>query len=278
MKRSRNWCFTINNYTEDELAYLTDELTNYTYLVCGKEIAKTGTPHLQGYICFSTLKSFAQLKKLLPRAHLSSAKGNSLQNYEYCTKDGDFFELGERPMTQSEKGKCEQERWDQALTSAKEGRQDDIPSDIRIRYYNTLKNIERDHQPRPPTLTAEKTGVWIWGPSGVGKSSYARANYPDYYTKNLNKWFCGYQKEPFIILDDISPRQHYLQDLMKTWLDRYPFQAETKGSSTFIRPELFILTSQYTPEECFEDPNTVEAIRRRCTVIHMDKPFSKPTK
>lgn len=44
--------------------------------------------------------------------------------------------------------------------------------------YVKLRKQQADHQESP-----EVRGVWIWGPPGVGKSRYARDNYPDIYSK-----------------------------------------------------------------------------------------------
>jgi hypothetical protein len=46
------WCFTLNNYTTDELEFLSSSILGsgeYNYII-GKEIGESGTPHLQGYI------------------------------------------------------------------------------------------------------------------------------------------------------------------------------------------------------------------------------------
>lgn len=54
MSQGKNWCFTINNWTEEEFQLLQD--IEVQYLVVGKEVGENLTPHLQGYV---------QLKKKL---------------------------------------------------------------------------------------------------------------------------------------------------------------------------------------------------------------------
>ena len=68
--RARGWCFTINNYTElDE--HVVFEMAQYAkYVVCGRENgSENGTPHLQGFVYFDTLKSFKQVKEIHSTAH-----------------------------------------------------------------------------------------------------------------------------------------------------------------------------------------------------------------
>lgn len=97
MSETRGWCFTLNNYTEDQFKYLLEIKSKY--LIVGREIApETGTPHLQGYIYFSSSKSFKNAKRLFPdRVHLEAAKGTPEQNKIYCSKGGDFKEIGSIP-------------------------------------------------------------------------------------------------------------------------------------------------------------------------------------
>jgi hypothetical protein len=262
--RTRNFTFTLNNYLAAEVITLKE--LDYKYLVFGREVGESGTPHLQGYIVFRSAKTLSAAIKTLPsRCHVEVAKGNSLQNFKYCTKDGDFEEFGERPKTRGEKGDLEKERWVDAFNAAKEGRFDDIPCDIRMRHYRTIKLIRRDHQPQLESLD-DVCGIWIYGPPGTGKSHWARENYPNAYIKAQNKWFDGYDPDVHdaVILDDLDNGclGHYL----KIWTDKYPFNAETKGGTVFIRPTKVIVTSNFKIEELHEKEQIVSALKRRFEV------------
>lgn len=50
--RVKRFCFTLNNYTEDDIKKLQEYAQEWTqFAIIGKEIAPTtGTPHLQGYM------------------------------------------------------------------------------------------------------------------------------------------------------------------------------------------------------------------------------------
>ena len=95
---SRRWCFTLNNYTEVELESLRLSLqTKARYAIIGKERGKEGTLHLQGYVSLHSNARLKGIKKILgDRAHAEVAKGNETENYQYCSKDGDFEEIGTR--------------------------------------------------------------------------------------------------------------------------------------------------------------------------------------
>lgn len=263
--RARMWFYTLNNYTEED--YERHQQLECKWHVCGKEVGESGTPHLQGTIAYKNAKSFQSMKKLLPRAFIAVAKGNSLQCYEYCIKDGDFFEIGTRPKTSKEKGKGEKRRWQEAFNACKEGRFDDVDADIRFRYYNTCKRIRKDFQP-PVQSLEDVCGIWIYGPPGTGKSHWARENYPNAYIKAQNKWWDGFDpdRHDSVILDDLDSEclGHYL----KIWTDKYAFNAETKGGVIFVRPTKVIITSNFTIEQLFERVQIAQAITRRCEVKH----------
>nr|WQA30152.1 MAG: rep protein [Cressdnaviricota sp.] len=103
---------------------------------------------------------------------------------------------------------------------------------------------------------------WWWGEPGSGKTSKAWKDYPGLYVKSLNKWWDGYSGQEVVLLDDWDPRQECLTQHLKIWADRYPFRAETKGSSMMIRPRKIIITSNYPVERCFTLYEDQEAIRR----------------
>lgn len=94
--RYRNWVWTLNNYTEDEIAAIqVDAVEKHSfasqkcrYLVFQKEIApSTGTPHLQGYAEFSAQISMGQLKAFLgSRIWCSRRDGPRNDARDYCVK------------------------------------------------------------------------------------------------------------------------------------------------------------------------------------------------
>lgn len=80
------WCFTLNNYTVDELEEL--KKVNGKYVI-GFE-GKTATPHLQGYIAFK--------KKCRPsesvknkRIHWEKRRGTQKEAIAYCQKELDWI-------------------------------------------------------------------------------------------------------------------------------------------------------------------------------------------
>lgn len=89
--RSRKWVLTINNYDDNIYETLkVHALTTNKYII-GKEIGKNGTPHLQCYLQYKNAIRFSNLKKLFPTAHIEKAKGTDKQNYDYCSKEGNFI-------------------------------------------------------------------------------------------------------------------------------------------------------------------------------------------
>jgi len=271
--RTKNWCYTLNNYSEAE--YDSILALECTYHVCGKEVGSEGTPHLQGYIVFNNVKPFNGVKRLMPRAHLEAAKGNSEQNLTYCSKGGDYVEKGTRPLTFSERaskgGEAEEERWKLAKAAAIEGRLDDVPEDIFVRYYRVLKNIREDYAPTPEDLL-DTTGVWILGPTGVGKSHLARQVLPDLYDKCCNKWWDGYIPGHGALLDDLDLTHAVLGHHIKRWADRYAYRAEVKGGTVNLRPPVIIVTSQYCPQQIWEELALQQAIARRFHIIEVRWP------
>eukprot|EP00798_Chlamydomonas_sp_ICE-L_P012426 gene12426-15625_t len=73
-----------------------------------------GTPHLQGFAITHNQTRLSSMRKLHGSAHWTICKGSWEQNYEYCTKDGDFTEHGVKPTTKRQRGDGEKQRWENA--------------------------------------------------------------------------------------------------------------------------------------------------------------------
>ncbi len=88
---ARNWCFTLNNYKEEDIISLCSKFNNICskYLFT-KEIGESGTPHLQGFIILlpNTKKRPLELG-LTTRIHweLMKERGAIIKNEEYVMKD-----------------------------------------------------------------------------------------------------------------------------------------------------------------------------------------------
>jgi len=264
MVRSRNFCFTINNWHpkhEEMLALL-----EVKYIVYGKEVGASGTPHLQGFISFHSAKTLKSVIKKLPGAHIEVAKGTAYQAAVYCKKDGEYIERGIAPVSKQEQGKQGAAKYEEAWQLAKQGRIDEIPSGLRLRYYKTLIQISNDYRPTPPSNQV-LDNKWFYGPSGTGKSRKARELFPDAYIKNTNKWWDNYQGEATVIIEEWAPTHECLASYLKIWSDHYPFRAEVKGSSMMARPIRIVVTSNYSISECFTHEADSSPLERRFQVI-----------
>lgn len=96
MSRARHWCFTLNNYSPEDEQRLSDLASSVDYIIYGREIASTGTPHLQGFITFKTRVRRNTVIEKVGQAHFTVAR-NIDHAIEYCKKEGDYVELGTRP-------------------------------------------------------------------------------------------------------------------------------------------------------------------------------------
>ncbi|AXQ66192.1 MAG: helicase [Cressdnaviricota sp.] len=268
--RTRSWVFTHNNYTscpqfdDAMMSYLT-----YGFETC----PTTSTPHLQGFVHF---KNAVQMPKAwLPTAHFEAMKGTFDQAIDYCHKASSppAVEFGTRPLTPAAKGDKNKRRYEEAFALACKGDLDAIPKDLRTRHYNVYNKIKHDHQPKIEDLSI-LDNLWVYGPTGTGKSRYVRELYPDAYLKNPNKWWDGYTGQSAVIIDDLHPSWTG-KAALKNWADHYAFNAESKGSTSMIRPAHICVTSNYSPEQVFLESEDLEPIKRRFKVIYKDNPFDK---
>lgn len=261
---SKNWCLTINNPTDDDVACFARDPAVFTYWGYCREVGAEGTPHLQAFVCLVKKSRLNAVKRLFPRAHVEKMIGNILQNEIYCSKEGALIVFGVPPLSAAA---TEKKRWKEAKRLMKAGDLDALPEDIFIRYYSTAKAIAKDYMAKPLMLEGV-CGTWISGEPGTGKSYAVVTTYPDRYIKPLNKWWDGYQGEEVVHLDELDPSHApWIAAFLKKWADRYPFDAEIKGGALQLRPKKIIVTSNYTIDEMRWDPITTTAIKRRFNSI-----------
>jgi len=296
-QRSRNICWTITKKpveTDEEFLswvssndWLTNPLTSFTnikYMVWEIEHGEEGGRlHVQGYTEFKNPITWSAIKRDADTQyiHLEKRLGTAQQASDYCKKEGHFHEYGELSDTRTQEKHQEQKaRFNEMRNKVRllsdEEWQEEYPREYVI--YNTWYTKERSKVEAERPLQAfdgdlKDRNLWIWGVAGCGKSKYCYDHYPLAYWKPANKWWDGYKGQDEVVLDDIDPETcKYLTRHIKIWADRYPFEAEFKGSSKKIRPKTFIITSNYSIEDCFPTETERATMNRRFKVIHMGEP------
>lgn len=285
--RNTYWCGTFNygGFNADKSPQPDEEAVHRWWLALQKiasygiggweSAPTTGQLHLQFYVQLkpNCPKRLSELKKLPDgvTVHWQSCKGSDSANFDYCSKDGNYMEFGER--READPGLREANRWDRARRLAEIGNFDAIESQLFIQHYSSFRSIARDTQRPPPNLDGPadlQVGLWIYGPSGCGKSRHARTENPGAYLKLANKWWDGYTGQDVVLLEDFDVEHACLGHHLKIWADRYGFPLEVKGSYGVARPKRFIVTSNYHPREIWGDkPGTLEPILRRFELMPM---------
>lgn len=186
------WCYTHFPSEIDPTSCIPDE--DCKYRIEGKEICpSTGRLHIQGYVHLLKACRWTAFKKLYP--HISDfrkAKGNGFQNFTYCSKDGDFTEIGERPKEPKGKPPPKDLAFAKALAAdtVQEGLtiiRKEAPRDFCL-YGNTIENslkkakiipVKPKYSPEDfniPKLDLTRTTL-ITGPSDIGKTQFALSHF-----------------------------------------------------------------------------------------------------
>lgn len=219
MSKSRNYCFTFNNY--DGLPDLDHEFVRYS--IYQEEIGEEGTPHLQGYIELTKPMRITAIIELnnwaLHGAYLASRRGTQKQAIDYCRKrdetylDGPY-EFGS-PARQGER----QDLKDFTNSIKAKSTMKELLEEHTTEFYKYFKMIpvvSAIYSEKPPVRPASdfivplipipsKKSIFIYGPTSIGKTEYARAHFK-------NPFLCTHLDElknistdnDGIIFDDLS--------------------------------------------------------------------------
>lgn len=293
-ERYRSWAITQNNYPDTELA----DNMECKYLVYGKELSKTNTPHLQITCVYKNGKSVSAVRKLWPKCNVEVA-ANVERSILYCMKgemDSDLFksikdnkllteheeygknadvtERGDKPKSQQEKGDCEKERWKNIIDLAKKGDMESIceaDPQAYVHAYKTLKQIGTDHIEAKHSLD-KLENYWVWGKAGLGKTLWVQSETKEEcYMKPCTKWWDGYKGQEDVLIDELEKKaaEYNMGHYLKEWAQHKYFLAEIKGGTISIRPKRLYVTSNYSMEEIFgHDEEMLAAIKRRFKEVH----------
>lgn len=263
-QRSRGWCFTLNNFTVQDIELI--DSAPVQYVIYGKEVGDSGTPHLQGYVHYKCQVTAGHVKATIgTRCHIEIRRGSLKQAIDYCKKDGNFTEHGHIRIANENK-------WTDVIQLAEQGQVDVIKDEYPTLYFlHKQRILELDeHQVEPFSDDPKNHFEWWYGPTGTGKSRTFWEQYPEHYDKSITKWWDGYQHQEVTLIEEADPKKcEHMAYYFKRWCDHYPFRAEVKfGHLNNIRPNKIIVTSNYTIKECFPDQQDYEPLMRRFKMVH----------
>jgi len=259
MDRAKNWCFTLNNPSSNEINYP----DTVKYAIWQREQGEEGTIHLQGYVEFTNSTRLSQCKTILPRAHWEIRRGTQLQAKQYASKEDTRMEGPWEHGTYvvSEPGRRNDIRDVQELIKAGKPMLEvceQFPEEM-ARYHNYFKwykTLIKEPRQKPPSVYI------LVGKPGTGKSSFCRRNAPGaYWKQNESKWWDGYDGERDVVLDDFYGWLQYTT--MLRLLDRYPVMVESKGGNRYFAAERIFITSNVEPREWYRNLPDIDALDRR---------------
>lgn len=261
----RDYCYTFNNYTEEDYAYV--QTIECVYHVIGKEIGEEcGTPHLQGYIYFKNPRSWDAVRKLFKGCHIGPRETTIDKAADYCMMDGDFIEIGTRP----EQGK----RTDIETVREELNNGNGIRGVVRrATNLQQIKIAEAILKYEEPKRDWKPIVSWYWGLTGTGKSKKAHEVFEgtDFYRKTANtgKWWEGYDAHENVLIDDMDDTSYPYKNLLDL-LDRYECRIECKNGTRQFLAKNIIITASMDPETLFQkqDQRGAELLRRIDHIIH----------
>lgn len=295
-KKCKCACFTLNNYTDVEVAYLQDPEPMVHYICFQKEVGKGGTPHLQGYVEFQSPVSYVRMQQILRsgRIHFEKRRGTADQARDYCRKDGGLAFWENRPWTpKNEKKQASRKRktteggdLENIYDLVKDGTSlIDIVNKFPATYIKHHSGVDKVFMmTRRLELPFYEPRVVIvyFGPSGIGKTRRAWRTAIDKYEVNVFQphvlkdkvWFDGYCGEGALLFDDFRGEGFGWSEFLRL-CDGYPLVAPVKGAHAAIEARYIFFTSDVHPFFWYRQPSSkLTQLRRRIAVLeYMNVPY-----
>lgn len=176
------------------------------------------------------------------------------------TRVGDQFEFGRLPLKRNDP-----KDWERIWDLAKKGDIEEIPADVRIQCYRTIRTIKADYA--EPEAIVRSIYVFC-GRTETGKSrrAWEEAGLDAYPKDPRTKFWDGYRGQEHVVIDEFRGSidvSHLLR-----WFDRYPCLVEIKGAATCLVAKKIWITSNLHPEAWFPDLDlaTRDALLRRLEI------------
>ena len=270
----KHWCFTLNHPSDDEFAHLAclpgpDASGTVAYIVLGREVGETGTPHLQAYLELKERKRMAWLKdNVSNRAHFEPRRGTRDQARDYCCKDGDWLEGG--LWHEEERGRRRDietmvEQASQGVTFFDACIEEPTSALFPYAYSKLLEGAALAAVPPWRDVTV----VVKIGPTGTGKTRSAYDCWPDLFVQDCSAggemWWDDYSGQKRLVLDDFDGKIKY-RYLLRL-LDGYPVRLKVKGAFTYGVWSEVVITTNVPILSWFPKEDDIAPLCRRITSV-----------
>lgn len=281
---ARNYVGTVFAPEGEELRLLDcDSWPDYvTYVVYQRELAPdTGREHFQLYMELGMKKSIVQLRDDcdgLENSWLKQRRGSQKQALQYCKKEDTRIEGP----------------WEHGVAKAQGARVDLEAVKTDIDNGMSMKRVADEHfhtcarymgffrqykRMRDPQRDWTMEIYIILGPSGTGKTRFARDSFPNAYWKPHGKWWDNYDGQDCVVVDEMYGSRFSFTELLNM-MDRYPHSIECKGGTLEFTSRTLVFTSNQEPEDwydpqrthqhmCWEDNPLKRRIDEFATVIYL---------
>jgi len=232
---------------------------------------ESGYLHWQLFVVLAKQSRLAAVKRIFGESvHAEATKSSAAESYvwkEETAVANTKFQLGDRKCKRNDP-----KDWDRIKQQAIEGKLEEIPSDVFIRSYHSLKRIGVDYARADCREVRCRVFVGITG-SGKSHTAWSEAGLDAYPKDPLTKFWDGYQGHENVVIDEfrgIVSISHLLR-----WLDRYPMLVEIKGSATVLKARRFWITSNLHPRQWYPelDPMTYDALERRIEIVEFNEKY-----
>lgn len=237
-----------------------------TKMVVSREKHESGEPHLHAYVNFKEKLRTTKQDYFDFNGHHGNYQTcrNLMAVLKYVKKDEDYLEEGIEVEAYENGRKNHRAVINSKLVSGEITVEDAVKEDPSLihNYKKLLENVNLFKLNTTKPEDGERVNYWIYGKPGIGKSQWARRNFPNAFKKACNKWWDGYRGQEYVIVDDLDTNVlgHYL----KIWGDNYACDGEIKGGTIPLKYKQMIVTSNYKISELWEKDNMMmEAVARR---------------
>lgn len=303
---NEHYAITGNNKTPEWLLNCFQN-ADISYGIGVEETAPTtGTKHMQAYVQYLSRKRITTVMQQFPQCHITSCRGSSDDNVDYVRKTLDSVSIVDAPESNAapqaptppmvEVGQC------RYIEKKQQGKRVDLKmwtdrimaGEVKVRWimlnepmlyhqygrlFRDVEDVYQENARRPEVMP---DCLWIWGPTGTGKTYKANqlADDDTYWWSSDNGWWDNYNGQKTIIFNEFRGNIPFAK--MLDICDMYVCKLSRRGRGPVsCLANRIIVTSAMPPEECYPNlagEDKIDQLLRRFRFEKLSVPYGTQEK